>query len=68
VDPVRINHPALIEEAVLLKPREHLNGAFQLDTKLFDLKPGAYRIEATLSTDALQRPSKKNVLPRFFAS
>jgi hypothetical protein len=37
------------KEAVLLKPREHSDGTFQLDSKLFDLKPGAYRIEATLS-------------------
>jgi hypothetical protein len=39
----------LSKEAVLLKPREHFDGTFQLDSKLFDLKPGAYRIEATLS-------------------
>jgi hypothetical protein len=37
------------KEAVLLKPREHFDGTFQLDSKLFDLKPGGYRIEATLS-------------------
>jgi len=37
-------------EAVLLKPGEHLDGTFRLDTKLFGgLKPGAYRIEAALS-------------------
>jgi len=38
------------KEAVLLKPGEHLDGTFRLDTKLFGgLKPGAYRIEAGLS-------------------
>ena len=38
------------KEAVLLKPGEHLDGTFQLDTKLFGgLKPGAYRIEAALT-------------------
>jgi len=38
------------KEAVLLKPGEHLDGTFRLDTKLFGgLKPGAYRIEAALS-------------------
>lgn len=38
------------KEAVLLKPGEHLDGTYQLDTKLFGgLKPGAYRIEAGLS-------------------
>jgi hypothetical protein len=37
------------KEAVLLKRREHLYGTFLVDTKLFDLKPGAYRIEATLT-------------------
>jgi len=37
-------------EAVLLKPGEHLDGTFRLDTKLFGgLKPGAYRIEAAIS-------------------
>jgi hypothetical protein len=36
------------KEAALLKPGEHLDGEFRLDTKLFDLKPGAYRIEAAL--------------------
>jgi hypothetical protein len=35
------------KEAVLLKPREHFDGTLQLDSKLFDLKPGGYRIEAT---------------------
>jgi hypothetical protein len=35
------------KEAVLLKPGEHLNGTFLLDTKLFGgLKPGTYRVEA----------------------
>ena len=37
------------KEAVLLKPSEHLDGTFRLASKLFGLKPGAYRIEATLS-------------------
>jgi len=37
-------------EAVLLKPGEHLDGTLQMDTTLFGgLKPGAYRIEAVLS-------------------
>jgi len=36
-------------EAVLLKPGEHLDGTFRMDTTLFGgLKPGAYRIEAVL--------------------
>ena len=40
----------MAKEAVLLKPGEHLDGSFRLDTKLFGgLKPGAYRIEAALS-------------------
>jgi hypothetical protein len=38
------------KEAVLLKPGEHLDGPFLLDTNLFGgLKPGIYRVEATLS-------------------
>ena len=38
------------QEAVLLRPGEHLDGTFRLDTTLFGgLKPGKYRIEATLS-------------------
>jgi len=38
------------KEAVLLKPGEHLDGAFLLDTKLFGgLKPGVYRVEAALT-------------------
>jgi hypothetical protein len=38
------------KEAVLLKPGEHLDGTFRLDTKLFGgLKPGVYRIEAALT-------------------
>ena len=38
------------KEAVLLKPGEHLDGTFRLDTTLFGgLKPGTYRIEAALS-------------------
>ncbi len=40
----------MTKEAVLLTPGEHLDGMFQLDTTLFGgLKPGKYRIEATLS-------------------
>jgi hypothetical protein len=35
------------KEAVLLKPDEHLDGTFLLDTKL--MKPGAYRIGAALT-------------------
>ncbi len=39
----------MAKEAVLLKPGEHLDGTFQLDTALFGgLKPGRYRIEAVL--------------------
>jgi len=37
------------KEAVLLRPREHLDGTFRLDSKLFGFKPGEYRIEAALS-------------------
>lgn len=38
------------KEAVLVKPGEHLDGTFLLDTKLFGgLKPGAYRVEAALT-------------------
>jgi hypothetical protein len=38
------------KEAVLLKPGDHLDGTFLLDTKLFGgLKPGAYRVEAALT-------------------
>jgi hypothetical protein len=37
------------KEAVLLRPGEHLDGTLRLDTTLFGLKPGAYRIEAGLS-------------------
>ena len=37
------------KEAVLLKPGEHFDGMFLLDPKLFDLKPGAYRVEAALT-------------------
>jgi hypothetical protein len=38
------------KEAVLLKPGEHLDGTFLLDSKLFGgLKPGAYRVEAALT-------------------
>jgi hypothetical protein len=34
--------------AVLLRPGEHFDGAFQLDPAMFGLTPGAYRIEAVL--------------------
>jgi hypothetical protein len=38
------------KEAVLLKPGEHLDGTFRLDTKLFGgLKPGVYRVEASFT-------------------
>jgi hypothetical protein len=38
------------KEAVLLKPAEHVDGTFLLDTKLFGgLKPGVYRVEAALT-------------------
>jgi len=37
------------KEAVLLRPGEHLDGTFLLDPKLFGLKPGIYRVEASLT-------------------
>jgi hypothetical protein len=38
------------KEAVLLKPGEHVDGTFLLNTKLFGgLEPGAYRVEAALT-------------------
>jgi hypothetical protein len=37
------------KEAVLLKPGEHLYLTFLLDPKRFGLKPGVYRVNATLS-------------------
>jgi len=38
------------KEAVLLKPGDHFDGMFLLDTKLFGgLKPGLYRVEAALT-------------------
>ena len=37
------------KEAILLKPGKHLDGTFQLDPKLFGLKPGNYRVEASLT-------------------
>lgn len=37
------------KEAVLLRPNQHLDGTFRLDTSLFGLPAGEYRIEATLS-------------------
>ena len=36
------------KEAVLLKPGQRLEGTLTMDTTLFDLKPGPYRIEAVL--------------------
>lgn len=40
----------MAKEAVLLKPGEHLDGTFRLDTKLFGgLKKGAYRVKAALT-------------------
>jgi hypothetical protein len=36
------------EAAVLLRPGEHLDGTIALDGRIFELPPGAYRIEATL--------------------
>jgi hypothetical protein len=38
------------KEAILLKPGEHLDGAFLLETKLLGgLRPGVYRVEAALT-------------------
>jgi hypothetical protein len=37
------------KEAVLLKPGEQLEGTLLLDSKLFGLRPGAYRVEAALT-------------------
>jgi hypothetical protein len=38
------------KEAVLLRPRQRLEGRISMDTSLFGgLKPGAYRLEASLS-------------------
>jgi hypothetical protein len=37
------------KEALLLQPGEHVDGLFQFQARLFDLKPGAYRIEAALA-------------------
>jgi len=39
----------MTKEAVLLKPGERLDGTFLLDSKLFGLKPGVYRVEAALT-------------------
>lgn len=39
----------MTKEAVLLKPGDHLDGTFQFVSNLFDLKPGAYRIEASVT-------------------
>ena len=37
------------QEAVLLKPGEHLDGPLRLDPKIFHLIPGRYRVEAALT-------------------
>ena len=37
------------KEAVLPNPAEHLVGTFLWDPKLFGLKAGTYRVEATLT-------------------
>ena len=37
------------KEAVLLKPGQRLGGKIRMDTSLFGLQPGAYRLEALLS-------------------
>lgn len=38
------------KEAILLKPRQRLEGSIRMDTSLFGgLNPGAYRLEASLS-------------------
>jgi hypothetical protein len=40
----------MAKEAVLLKPGEHFDGTYPVDTGTFEfLKPGAYRFEASLS-------------------
>ena len=64
----------MTKEAVLLKPGEHFDGTFLLDTKLFGgLKPGVYRVEAALSgwteekfTDA-ERSELRKIAGRFMA-
>ena len=55
------------KEAVVLKPGEHLDGTFRMDTTLFGgLKPGAYRIEAVLSGWAQEKftDAERSELPR----
>jgi hypothetical protein len=37
------------KEAVLLQPNQHLDGTFRLDTRMFGIAAGQYRIEAELS-------------------
>jgi hypothetical protein len=40
----------MTKEAVLLRPGEHLDGTYPINTATFDfLKPGTYRFEALLS-------------------
>jgi len=64
----------MTKEAVLLKPGEHFDGTFLLDTKLFGgLKPGVYRVEAALTgwteekfTDA-EHSELKKIAGRFMA-
>ena len=44
-------------DALLLKPTEQMEGVFTLDTRLKDLKPGDYLLQATLYGWKLDRPS-----------
>jgi len=51
----------------VLKPGEHLDGTFRMDTTLFGgLNPGAYRIEEVLSGWAQQKftDTERSELPR----
>ena len=43
------------EEAVLLKPGEHVDGPLRLDPKTFHLAPGRYRVEAAMTGWAEQK-------------
>ena len=43
------------EEAVLLKPGEHVDGPLRLDPKTFHLAPGRYRVEAAMTGRAEQK-------------
>lgn len=43
------------KEAVLLKPGEHVDGPLRLDPKLFQLIPGRYRVEASMTGWAEQK-------------